>query len=90
MKFLAQYIDALIPLAGALLLWQWPQAFTKKDLKAERKQDSGAAIQNDWVAASCRGRSNSYRKAWITIWAEIRSTIRACFGFRDSDFGFLS
>ena len=35
MKFLAQYIDALIPLAGALLLWQWPQAFTKKDLKAE-------------------------------------------------------
>jgi hypothetical protein len=38
MKFLAQYIDALIPLAGALLLWQWPQAFTKKDLKAEENR----------------------------------------------------
>jgi len=38
MKFLAQYIDALIPLVGALLLWQWPQAFTKKDLKAEENR----------------------------------------------------
>jgi hypothetical protein len=38
MKFLAQYMDALIPLAGALLLWQWPQAFTKKDLKAEENR----------------------------------------------------
>jgi hypothetical protein len=38
MKFLAQYIDALIPLAGALLLWRWPQAFTKKDLKAEENR----------------------------------------------------
>jgi hypothetical protein len=35
MKSVAQYIDALIPLAGALLLLAWPQAFTKKDLKAE-------------------------------------------------------
>ena len=38
MKFLAQYVDALIPLAGALLLWQWPQAFTKKDLKADENR----------------------------------------------------
>ena len=38
MKFLAEYIDALIPLAGALLLLAWPQAFTKKDLKAEENK----------------------------------------------------
>jgi uncharacterized membrane protein len=38
MKFLAEYIDALIPLVGALLLLASPQAFTKKDLKAEENK----------------------------------------------------
>ena len=45
MKFLAEYIDALIPLAGPLLLLAWPQAFTKKDLKAEENKTLARRIR---------------------------------------------
>ena len=44
-ELLVDLIDARIPLGGAVLLLVWPQAFTRKDLKAEENARTAGRLK---------------------------------------------
>ena len=44
-QWIANFIDALIPLGFAVLVLAWPQAFTKRDLKADENKRLAARLR---------------------------------------------